>query len=409
MSGGSDKTPATQNINSTTTTTNLPEYVRPYFEDIMNRAQAESNRGYVPYGEDRIAGLTPGQQATNQQVMGLGTPEQFGMANNAMSAGMAALARTGNYTPAQFNAMMANAGQVGAERVNAPQLQQYLMQGPQQFGQEQAQQYMSPYVQSVLNTQKREAITDAQKGVLAQNLNASRMGTYGGARQLLATTERERALGQQLGDIEARGMQSAYENAQSQFERDRAAQMGVDTTNLNALLGVQQLGAGMQMQGGLANQQSALQAAQGNQQYGLQAALANQQANLEAQRLRESSRQFGANLGLQGAQAYNQMGQTYANIGQTKQQADLARLQAQSAVGSQEQQLRQQKLDLDYADFLRQRDYPMEQLGYFSNLMHGVPVGLGSTSTTYAPAPSMASQVGGLGLGALGLYNMGRG
>ena len=456
------------------TTTNIPDYAAPYFNDLLNRADAESHRQYVPYGyttdpktgqvvpyrepeknEDgtiktdasgntvfkdydpsafqRIAEFTPDQLRTQKNVMRMKSPGQFGMATNAMGSGLAALARTQGYSPAQFQAMMAqaqqvnaqqvNAGQVGAERVTAPELQQYMMRGPQEFGQEQAQKYMSPYIQNVLDIQKREAATDAQKSQLAQNLNASRMGTYGGARQLLATTERERALGQQMGDIQYRGLQSGYENAQGQFERDRAARLGVDTTNLNALLGVQQLGAGMQMQGslanqqtglqaglanqqtglqaGLANQQSALQAAQGNQQYGLQAALANQQANLEAQRLGESSRQFGANLGLQGAQAYGQFGQTYANIGAAQQQADLQRLNAQNAVGAQQQALQQQKYDINYGDFQRQQQYPIEQLNYLGNILRGVPIQSNTSTTTSGPAPNPWAQAAGTGLTAL--------
>ena len=48
----------------------------------------------------------------------------------------------------------------------------------------------------------------------------------------------------------------------------------------------------------------------------------------------------------------------------------------------------------------------MEQLGYFSNLMRGIPVQLGSTATTYAQPPSMASQLGGLGIAGLGLSKL---
>jgi hypothetical protein len=59
----------------------------------------------------------------------------------------------------------------------------------------QAQQaFMSPYMQNVVDVQKQEAIRDAQKGQLGQNLAAARQGTYGGARQTLAMTERERNL-----------------------------------------------------------------------------------------------------------------------------------------------------------------------------------------------------------------------
>ena len=194
-------------------------------------------------------------------------------------------------------------------------------------------QMMSPYYQGVVDVQKREAIRDAEKTQLGANLAAARQGTYGGARQLLAQTERERALGTQLGDIQSRGLQAAYE---------AAAQRG------------QMLG-----------------------QLGMQ----------------------GLGMGLQGAQ---QLGQ----LGAQQQQTDLARIQAQAAAGAEQRQLQQQHLDTAYADFLRQRDYPMEQLGYYSNLLRGVPVQLGSTSTTYAQPPSLASQVSGLGLAGLGLYNL---
>jgi membrane protease subunit (stomatin/prohibitin family) len=107
----------------------------------------------------------------------------------------------------------------------------------------------------------------------------------------------------------------------------------------------------------------------------------------------------GLGMGLQGSQ---QLGQ----LGAQQQQTDLARIQAQAAAGAEQRQLQQQRLDTSYADFLRQRDYPMEQLGYFSNLLRGVPVQLGSTQTTYAQPPSLASQVAGLGLAGLGMYNL---
>jgi hypothetical protein len=87
------------------------------------------------------------------------------------------------------------------------------------------QQYMSPYAQGVVDVQKREALTDAQKAQLATNLGAARQGTYGGARQLLATTERERNLQNQLGDIQAKGLQAAYEAGQRGLEAERTSRL----------------------------------------------------------------------------------------------------------------------------------------------------------------------------------------
>ena len=373
MSGGGGGAPEVQKVESTTT--NLPKYLQPYVTDIASRAQAESNREYTPYEGQRIAGFTPEQQQVQQNVMGLQQPGQFGQATDfATQAGLGSLA-TGQYNPYTFS----------TQNVAAPNLQQYQMAAPDQFGQAQAQQYMSPYAQNVMDVQKREAITDAQKAQLMTNLGAARQGTYGGARQLLAGTERERALGTQLGDIQAKGLQSAYENAQQQFERDRAAQMGIGRTNLEAQLGVQQLGANT----------------------GLQAALANQQQAMEAQRLSEASRQFGSNLGMQGFAQALQSANTLGNLGQTQQQMDLQRLQAQDLTAAQMQQMNQKQLDLRYQDFINQRDDPRRALDYYSNLVRGLPNQMGYTQTTSAPPASMAGQLANVGIGALGLSKLG--
>jgi hypothetical protein len=370
--GKSAPAPTKQEV--TTTQSNLPEYARPYFENVTNRAMAESYQPYTPYGSQRIAGFTPAQEQVQQNILGMQGPSQFGAGSAlAYQAGLGALGQQ-NYNPSQFN----------AQQVQAPQLERYGLQGPQMFGSEQAQQYMSPYLRNVLDTQKREAVRDARQGQVVQDLGAARQGTYGGSRQLLAGLERERNLGQQLGDIESRGMQSAFENAQQQFERDRAAGMTTGQQNLQAALQQQQLGT----------------------QTGLQAALANQQTGLEAQRLGEQSRQFGAQQGLAGLQAAGQMGQTLGNLGQYQQQADLQRLQAQGAAAGEQRGLEQQYLDQAYADFLRQRDYSMERLGQFSNILRGLPVGLSTTNTTYATPPSFGSQALGTGLAGLSMARM---
>jgi hypothetical protein len=388
------------------------------------------------------------------------------------------------------------------------------MQGPQSFGLEQAQQYMSPFQQNVVDVQKREAVNDAKKGQILQDLGAARQGTYGGSRQLLAGLEREKNLGQQLGDIQARGSQAAFENAQSQFERDRAAGMTTGQQNLNAALQQQQLGVNTGLQSALANlsneqqanvnnqamqfqaqgmsadnamkaamanqgvdvtraqanQQAQMQAQQLGTQTGAQLALANldsasqanvqnlaaqlqtqgmnaeqamraalanqqaqlttgqqnleaalqtqqlgaqtglsalqsnQQADLEAQRMREQSRQFGSTQGLAALGQAGQMGQTLTNIGSARSQADQARFGLQTQTAAQQQALNQQRMDMAYQDFLRQRDYPMEQLQQYSSLLRGVPITPSSTTSTYAQPPGLGQQLMGAGLGALGMY-----
>lgn len=300
--GGGGGAPPTQ---QTVTQTNLPEYARPYFENIMQRGQAESYRQYTPYEAERIAGFTPAQTQIQQEALGLQTPGQFGAATGLTgAAGLGSLA----------------AGQQYMGMATDPT---------------QMQSFMSPYQQAVTDVAKRGAVREAQIAQQQASLGAARQGTYGGARQAIAQAERERGLLDRLTALQAEGGQKAFEAA-------RQAQ------------------------------------------------------------------QFGVDLGLRGLGQGLQAGQTLGQLGTSQQGADIQRLQAQETVAAQQRALEQQRMDQAYADFLRQRDYPMEQLGYFSNLMRGVPVGLGSTATTYAQPPSIASQVGGLGLAGLGLYNLAR-
>lgn len=349
--------------NITQTTSTIAPYLQPYATDIAAQAQGiyNTNLANPPiYTPDRFAGYNDQQLAAQQGYAGLAAPSQFGTASNAVSQGM-------QYDPTQF----------AAQQINAPNLQQYQMGPAQTFGNEQAQQYMSPYVQNVVDVQKAAALRDAQQAQLAGNLGAARTGTYGGARQLLATTERERNLGTQMGDIQAKGLQSAYENAQKQFNADQLAQFGVNNANLNAQLGVQTLGTNA----------------------GLEALKANQTADLDAQRAAEASKQFGSSQALAG-------GVDLANIGTAAQQADLARLQAQNASGAGQQAQTQAQLDQRYADFMRQYNNPQTQLSYYSDIIHGLPAANSTTSTSSTPAPSLYAQAIGAGLQGLGAYGM---
>jgi hypothetical protein len=360
----------TQNV--VQTTSNIGAAQLPYYNTAMQGAQSLLTAQTPLYDRERLEGFTDQQKKLQGEVAGMQAPGQFGQATNfANQAGIAAL-NAGNYDPTQFN----------MQGINAPNLNTYQMGQAQQFGNEQAQQYMSPYFQNVLDVQKQRAQEDAQKTQLMQNLNAGRQGTYGGSRQLIAGLTRERDLGRQMGDIQATGQQAAFENAQQQFERDRAAGFNVNNANLNAALGVQSLGSGQTMQ----------------------AALANQQADLDMQRASEQSRQFGAQQGLAGANAAGDMAQTLSNIGSAQQQADAQRLGMQQGTAAQVQALEQQKRDLDYADFQKAADNPYTQLQRYMGLMSGVPQATTTTQTSSAPAPGVAQQILGAGLGALGMY-----
>jgi hypothetical protein len=374
---------------TTTSTTGLPEWAKGYAQDTLAKQAALSNRPYEAYDAPRIQGFTPMQVQAQQQAASMKTSPELGQAAGIVG-GIASQAQNASYTPGQFN----------AQQVNAPGLQNYQM-GPaervstQSFtGQGTADQYMNPYMQSVVDIQKREA--GRQSGIQGtqQQAQATQAGAFGGSRDAIMRAERERNLGQQMGDIQAQGSNAAFQQAQQQFNAEQQArlaaqqanqQAGLTTgiQNLAANLGVQQLGAGQN----------------------LQAQLANQQMGMTAQQAAEQSRQYGAGYGMQGLQTGLSAAGQLGALGSQRfnQGMDINRLQ--SAYGAQEQAMGQAGLTQAYQDWQNQRDYPQQQLGNMANMIRGLPIGstTNSSGTYNQGSPSFGQQLGSLGSAAWGL------
>jgi hypothetical protein len=405
----------------------------PYAMSTLGKAEALTDinqNPYVSYAGQRVAGFTPMQQQAQQNMAGMGVSPEMGVAS-----GLAALAGRNamgyqNYQPAQganfFNAPQLQAMDVGFMGTQAPQLQQYQM-GPAErvrapmFGQRSAAQYMSPYITNVVESQKRGAVADYSRQFPQLGAMATRVGGLGGTRAALVESEAQRNLFDRLSDIETQGLQAGYTNAQQQFNADQARRMQaslanqqagitVGGQNLQSLLQTQGLGAGQSLQAQQANQAAQLQAQgqglaqlQNLNQLAMQGAGMGAQYGLEGAKFGEASRQFGANLGLQGLQqqlaAAGQLGQ----LGQQSYGQRMGILEGQQKFGAEQQALEQQRLSNLYQDFLDQRNYPYKQLGFMSDLIRGTPTG-SSVSTMYSAAPSALNQVAGLGLGLGSLY-----
>jgi hypothetical protein len=214
--GGSDGGSAPP---ANTTQVTIPEYAQPYMETLLGKAQALTSSPYQTYGGERLAETDPLQAQAYQQAAQMGTPGQFGFGTGLAGAGgLSALAAGQNYFDMALN----------------PSAQQA---------------FMSPYMQNVVEAQKAAALRDAQKAQLAGDLGAARQGTYGGARALLAGTERERALQGTMADIQAKGLQSAYDQAMKnmQFGTQTGLQGSQQAVQAAQTLG--QLGATQQQAG----------------------------------------------------------------------------------------------------------------------------------------------------------------
>lgn len=304
----------------------LPDYADTYVKDMLSQTQALTDINAHPYEQyqgPRVAEFSAQQQQAMDAARGM-TPSAYGdqaAGIAALAAQRAAGAGTG-FTPGTFTGGT--------------------------FGNAEAQQYMSPYIQNVLDIQQREAQRRADIATTQRNFQTTGQGAFGGSRQAIMDSEAARNLAQQQADIQATGLQSAFANAQAQFNADQARRM-------------------------------------------------------QAEQLGEQSRQYGAGLGLQGAGVALQGATALSNIGnqQFQQAKDVSGLNF--LYGTAQQQNEQKKMDADYANWQAAQDYPKQQLAFRSNMLNGLPLAGDRTSTQTTPDPSFLSQGIGL-LGAIGSF-----
>lgn len=340
-SGGSSSSPT----NQTVTQTNLPKELMPYATRTLGRAEQLSLQPYQTYGGSRIA--DSGQfadigasQDLTRQIAGSGVtglPE----AQAAMMGNIQQAQQLGQYGPGQFS--------------------QFGYDPTRQFTGQEVQQYMSPYMENVLDVQKSRAIEDFDRLRGDRNAQAVQAGAFGGSRQAVQEGMAQEALLRNMADIDASGYQSAFDRAGQLFGQDRAAQFATQQAQADEL---------------------------GRVQTGI-----------------EASRQFGAGQGLAALDASGQAARQLAMFGEQERGAQIQNAQLLDAIGRSQQSEAQAGLDIGYQDFLRQQSYPQEQLAFLSDITRGSPLTGASTQTqTGSVYTNPAQQALGAGLSALSLY-----
>ena len=283
------------------------------------------------------------------------------------------------------------------------------------------QAYMSPYQQAVTDVAKAGALRDYQVQQTMRQANAAKAGAYGGSRQAIENAEAQRNLNTQLQGIEAQGQQNAYNQALASINQQQ--QLG-----LSGLQGAQQ-GLGTALSGGqlglsgIGQAISGQNAAMQGQQIGLGGASAANQAyqtgiqgagvglqGVNAQLAGTQQGMQGAGYGLQGVQGAQQgyqlantAGQNLSNIGTNQLAAAQGLIGLQNQYGQQQQAYQQNLINAAIQNYGNAQQYPMQQLSMYNALLRGYSTPT-SASTTYAPAPSALSQIGGLGAAGLGAY-----
>ena len=193
----------------------------PYVYDMLSRGQGLASLPFQEYTGERFAGPSALQSQAFQGLAGLSSaPSQFGTATEfATQAGQGAAGITsalGGIKPVES--------------------------------------YMSPYMQNVVDIQKREAERDAAKAASQLGGKFAQSGAFGGGRMAIESAELGRNLQQRLGDIQSTGLQSAFDRAMQQ--RLQEGQLGLQGLQ-------QQLGAGQTLGSlGAQQQQAGLQGLQ---------------------------------------------------------------------------------------------------------------------------------------------------
>lgn len=178
----------------------LSNWVGPYVTDMLGKGQALSNQPYEAY----TGPLTAGESNLQNQAFS-------GLANLTVPT-----SNMGAFTPGTFDTAAAN-------------------------------KYMNPYLQASLDPQIAEARRQSEITNMMNNAKLTQAGGYGGSRQAIMNSENQRNLLQNLAGITGTGYNTAYNNAQAQFNaeqgRQQTAQNATNEYGLAALQKQADLGA----------------------------------------------------------------------------------------------------------------------------------------------------------------------
>lgn len=436
---GSAPTPGTT---TGTTTVQLPEWYTQYTTDMLGRAQGVANLPYAQYTGPRIAGFTPtetaGFEATksaagayqpflNQAGTTLG--QAAGMSGMGAAAGdfaraggmmgaaaaqplfgqAAGMSAMGAAQPmfSQAMAPIQQAGQGSALTAAQP----YLSAAAQTFPGA-VEQYMSPYLQNVVERMGDIGVRQLQEKYLPaigqEFIGAGQFGVGPGSTRMGEFASRAlRDTQEAILSEQAKALQAGYGQAADIFGQDvgRLGQLAgtvgqIGTADLNRMLesGARIADIGTRM-GQLTGEDAARLA-----DIGKATGTLTQQDAANLARIAESKGQ----LTQQDAQNLQALAQKYSMLGEASQTMGLRGAEAITGVGQAERAMQQANLNLAYEDFMRQQQYPQEQIKFLRDILSGVELPQTTIQqTTSTPAlpggPSAIEQalVGGIGIDKL--------
>jgi hypothetical protein len=375
----------------TSRTSTLSPWVGDYVTNALGQGAALGNAPYQAY----TGPLTAGASGLQQQA--------FAGASDIASAGY-----TPSNAPQYSNITAGNVSSTFTQPTpyttgtftnpyNAPDTYTTGQFNVSDFGSEQAQKYINPYIQSSLDPQLKELQRQADIQRTADASRLTKAGAFGGSRQAIMESEGRRNLLDKQASLLGTGYASAYDRAMAQFNADQARQLeaqrsteasrqfgatqGMTAAQLMAQYGMdaqkaqeasRQFGATSGLTAATTAGQQSIEAQRANQLSGLEAARANQSAALEAAKAEEASRQFGANFGMK---TVDQL----------------------ASLGGVQRGITSEGLAADKAQFEEERNFAYEMPKYQLGLLSGLPTGANTTSVNQDAISQLKGDISGLG------------
>ena len=222
--------------------------------------------------------------------------------------------------------------------------------------------FFNPFQQQVVDRTLDDLRRQSNIAAQRDDATAVASGAFGGSRKAILDAERERNLLDKqasiAGQLRATGYQDASTRAQKAYEdamkrRLAGVQLGGDLgMNIGRL--------------GMAGEEGALSAA------------------------------------LKGLQ-------TQSGIGELAQQMQLRGLEGLSTLGTTRRDIEQQQLDAQRQSGLQDVYEPYQRLGFYSDILRGVPTSQQTLTSSTAPKPTYLSQLVGAAGTGLGLYGAAKG
>jgi hypothetical protein len=462
--GGATTTPAATGATETT----VSNWAAPVVGGIIQRGLEIAGQPYQVYGGAQVAGSSDLQNKAFSGIQGLTQPNatQNNAATNMQNVYQSAMTQPG-YAGTDFskagsalNQASYAGGQDYTSAGKAIGLPGYMStdltkigvasnQNPyagtmftsnttginNQFGQDNLNQYMNPYLSTILNPQIEEARRQAQITQAQNNAKMTQAGAFGGGRQAILNAETQRNLGTNLADITGKGYNTAYTQALGQYNadqnrlmdalraREQSSQFGYakDAERLagdrNALLEAAKTREQASQFGYAKNAErlagdrtallDSLRAKEQSNQYGYskdaERLAGDRTALLDSLRAQEQSNQFGSNQGLNYLREAGNIAQSQGTFGNQQQQLGLSANKQQADLGAIQRDITQEGLTSDYNMWKEQRDYPKTQVDYLNNLIKQYPM---TTTNTYGQAGNTAADMFGGMITAMSAYDI---